>query len=105
MLKGGRNYLRDIVRVGEDFYCIGGKGAWMDEKVMDYFPQFVKEAEKKKIKYHHLFDYEVKETGHDITKYVGEHYKFFPKEFSAPASIDIFGDRVNIVSDIHLGGN
>ena len=88
----------------EDFYCIGAKGAWMDDRVMEFFPQFVKEAKQKKIQYFHLFDHEVKASGHDIVKYVGKSFKFFPEGYTAPASVDIFGDRVNIISDIHLGG-
>lgn len=103
-IEGWKNYLRDILRVGEDFYCIGAKGGWMDERVMNMFPQFLKEAARKKIGYYHLFDHEVKESQHDIVKYVGKNYKFFPKGFSAPASVDIFGDHVNIITDIHLGG-
>lgn len=103
-IEGWKNYLRDILRVGEDFYCIGGKGGWMDPRVMGLFPQFLKEAKRKKIAYYHLFDHEVKESKHDIVKYVGTNFKFFPPNFSAPASVDIFGDHVNIITDIHLGG-
>jgi sugar-specific transcriptional regulator TrmB len=102
--EGWKNYLRDILRVGEDFYCIGAKGGWMDKKVMVNFPSFIKEASRLGIAYFHLFDYEVKESNHDIVKYVGNKFKFLPKGYSAPASIDIFGDHVNIISNIHLGG-
>ena len=103
-LEGWKNYMRDILRLGEDFYCIGGKGGWMDERLENFFPRFVKDAKKKKIKYFHLFDYEVKESNHPITQFVGKEYKFFPPGYSAPASMDIFGDRVTWVSEIHLGG-
>lgn len=103
-LEGWKNYMRDIIRVGEEFHCIAGKGAWMDERITNFFPQFAKDAERKKITYNHLFDYEVKESTHDIVKYVGKKFKFLPKGYSAPASVDFFGDRVNIVSNIHLGG-
>lgn len=99
-----KNYMRDILRVGEDFYCIGAKGAWLDEKNKHFFPQFIKEVQRKNIKMYHLFDHEVKEKNLEILKYVGRMYKFLPKGYSAPASIDIFGDHVNIVSGIKLGG-
>ena|ERR1051326_67193 len=102
--EGWKNYMRDILRVGQDFYCIGAKGAWMDERNKYFFPQFIKEAKKKNIKMHHLFDHEVKEKSLPILKYVGKDYKFLPKGYSAPSSIDIFGDYVNIVSGIKLGG-
>jgi sugar-specific transcriptional regulator TrmB len=99
-----KNYMRDILRVGEDFYCIGGKGAWMDEKNKHFFPQFIKEVQRKNIKMHHLFDFEVRNKNLAILKYVGKDYKFLPEGYSAPASVDIFGDHVNIVSGIKLGG-
>ena len=102
-IEGWKNYMRDIIRVGEDFYCIGGKGAWMEERIMNFFPQFINDAKRKKIKYFHLFDYEVKESGHDIIKHVGKNFKFLPKEYSTTASIDIFGDRVNMTSSVGLG--
>jgi sugar-specific transcriptional regulator TrmB len=103
-VEGWKNYMRDILRLGEDFYCIGAKGGWMDKRVMKLFPSFIKEAERKKIRYFHLFDHEVQSSGHDIVKYVGKDFKFLPEGYSAPASLDIFGNRVNIVSNIHLGG-
>ena len=103
-IEGWKNYMRDIIRVGEDVYCIGAKGAWMDERVMNFFPRFMREANKKKINYYHLFDYEVLEQKHDIVKHVGKHYKFLPKGYSAPAAVDVFGAHVNILSNIHIGG-
>jgi predicted DNA-binding transcriptional regulator len=103
-IEGWKNYMRDIVKVGEPFYCIGGKGAWMDERVMNFFPHFLSEARRKKIQFNHLFDYEVKEAAHPILKSVGKHFRFLPKGYSAPASIDFFGDRVYICSTLYLGG-
>jgi predicted transcriptional regulator len=102
-IEGWKNYMRDILRVKEDFYCIGGKGAWMDPRLKDFFPFFIKEAKRKKIKFYHLFDHEVKESNHPIANYVGNEFRFLPKEFSAPASIDFFGDYVNVVSRVQLG--
>ncbi len=103
-IEGWKNYMRDIVRLGEDFYCIGAKGAWMDEGAATFFPNFVKDAKRAGIAYYHLFDYEVKECNHEILKHVGKNYKFFPKEYSTPSSIEIFGNRVNVSSDVYLGG-
>lgn len=103
-VEGWKTYMRDILRVGEDFYCIGAKGAWMDPRVMNFFPRFIREANKKQIKYYHLFDHEVREQQHEIVKHVGKTFKFLPKGYSAPAAIDIFGPQVNILSNIHIGG-
>lgn len=102
-VEGWKNYMRDILRVGEDFYCIGAKGAWMDPRVMNFFPKFIKEANKKKIKYFHLFDHELKERQHEIIKHIGKNYKFLPKGYSTSAAIDIFGSHVNILSNINVG--
>lgn len=103
-IEGWKNYMRDILRVGQDFYCIGGKGAWMDARLKHFFPQFINDSKKQKIKMFHLFDAEVEQSKHQITKYVGRSYKFLPQGYSTPASVDFFGDYVNIVSNIHLGG-
>ena len=103
-IEGWRNYMRDIIRLGEDFYCIGAKGAWWEPRLQHFMPQFKKEAKRKKIGYYHLFDNEIKELGHEVLKNVGDNYKFFPKGYSTPAAIDFFGDRVNICSTLHVGG-
>ncbi len=102
--EGWKNYMRDILRLGEDFYSLGAKGGWMEGRTLPYFQQFIKEATRRNIRYFHLFEHEVKASNHPILKHVGENYKFLPPGYSAPASVDFFGDRVNIVSNIHLGG-
>jgi hypothetical protein len=96
--------MRDILRVGEDYYCIAGKGGWMDPRLELFFPWFIKELNKRKLKCWVLFDHEVKANKHEITRHVGKHYRFFPPEFTTPASIEIFGDRVNLVTNIRFGG-
>ncbi len=93
--EGWKNYLRDILHVGEDFYCISGKGGWLDPRIKDFFPQFIRECERKNITMWHVFDPEVRENS-EILKYVGQNFRFFPKEFVTTASADIFGDHVCI---------
>ncbi len=102
-IEGWKNYMRDIIRIGADFYCIAGKGAWMDPRLKSFFPRFVKEAARHKIKYYYLFDHEVKDSGLDIVRYIGENYRFLPVGYSTSTCIDIFGPHVNILSDLHLG--
>ncbi len=103
-IEGWKNYMRDIIRVGEPFYCISGKGAWMDARLKNFFPQFIKEVQRKKIEMNHIFDPDVRESNHQILQFVGNKTKFFPEGYAAPCSIDVFGDRVNIVTGIELGG-
>jgi predicted transcriptional regulator len=102
--EGWKNYMRDMIRIGEPAYFIGAKGAWLDERVKNFFPQFFKETKKKNIKFYHLFDHKVKKECPEILKFVKNNYKFLPKEYSTPGAIDIFGDHVNILSNIHPGG-
>lgn len=102
--EGWKNYMSDMIRIGEDAYFIGAKGAWLDHRVRNFFPQFVKETKKKNMKFYHLFDHEVKTQCPQILPFVGNNYKFLPKGYSAPAAIDIFGDHVNILSGIQIGG-
>lgn len=101
--EGWKNYMMDILKVGEPAYFIGAKGAWLDERVKDFFPTFIKEAEKKNLEYFHLFDHRVEMEAPEILEYVGKHYKFLPKEYETPSSIDLFGDRVNILTELHMG--
>ncbi len=101
--EGWKQYMRDIIRVGKPFYSIAAQGAWLDVRVQSFFPGFIKQMKEKKIKMHHLFDYEVFETNHQILEHVGKHYKFLPKAYSTTSGIDIFGDRVNIMHQQHLG--
>lgn len=102
--EGWKNYMRDMLRIGKPAYFIAAKGAWLDVRIKHFFPQFYKEARRKKIAFKHLFDFEVKNQFPQILKYVGTSYRFLPKGYSAPGAVDIFGNQVNILSNIHLGG-
>jgi sugar-specific transcriptional regulator TrmB len=102
-IEGWKNYLRDILRVGKDSYTLGGKGVWTDPKIKSFVEHFIKEADKKKIGLHILFDHEVKETNHETLKFYESNHKFLPKGFSTPAAIDVFGDHVVILSNLELG--
>ena len=101
--EGWKQYMKDIIRVGKPFYSIGAQGAWLDERVKSFFPGFAEQMKKKKIEMHHLFDYEVFESSHPIIQQVGKMYKFLPKAYGTTSGIDIFGDRVNIMHQQHLG--
>jgi sugar-specific transcriptional regulator TrmB len=103
-IEGWQNYMRDILRLGEDFYSIAAKGAWWEERLKHFTTQFIKEAKRKKIKYYHLLDYEIKDSGHPVLENIGKNYKFLPEKYSTPASVDFFGDRVNICSSVEIGG-
>lgn len=102
-IEGWKNCMRDILRVNEDYLCIGGKGGWMDPQLADFFPSFYRELKARRIPCRTLFDIEVKERGHAIQKYVGGKFRFLPPTASSTASVEIFGDRVVFVSDLEYG--
>jgi len=103
-IEGWKNCMRDVIRMGQDYYCIGGKGGWMDDRLTSFFPNFIRDLNAANIKCHVLFDYEVKKNNHPITKYVGKNYRFLPKNCTSTASVEIFADRVCLVTNIHYGG-
>jgi sugar-specific transcriptional regulator TrmB len=100
-LEGWKNYLRDILKVGEDVYTIGGKGAWTDPRIKTFFEMFKKEADKQSIKFKILFDQEVKTSKSKILTKLKSDYRFLPKTYSSDAAIDVYGDRVVITA--HTG--
>lgn len=93
-VEGVKNYLRDILKAKETVYFIGAKGMWLDPRLKHFLPQFQRERKRLGIKFRHIFDYEVKEKLPEILKFVGKPYKFFPKNYSSPTMVDIFGDYV-----------
>lgn len=101
--EGWKNYMRDIIRVGEPAYFIGAKGAWLDARVKFFYPQFQREFQKQDLIFYHLFDAEVETDLPQIIPEIGENYKFLPPRYSTEAAIDIFGDHVNIISPMSLG--
>ncbi len=102
--EGWKNYMRDMLQTGEPAYFIGAKGMWLDERVKHFFPQFEKGFKDKKMKFYHLFDNEVRNQCPEIIERTGENYRFLPPKYSSKGAIDIFGDRVNILSNGKIGG-
>jgi predicted transcriptional regulator len=92
--EGFKVYLQNILETKETVYFIGAKAFWLDPRLRNYIPRFDKQRKKLKIKFMHLFDYEVKDQKPEILKLVGKPYKFLPKKYSSPTAIDIFVDYV-----------
>ena len=93
-IHGFKNYLQNILDTGETVYFIGAKAFWLDSRLQHFLPNFNREVKKRKIKFMHLFDYEVKEEKPEILKIVGKPYKFMPIKYSSQTAVDIFGPYV-----------
>lgn len=93
-IEGMKNYLRDLLRVGEDAYFIGAKGAWFDPRLTTFVQGFLKEASRQNIQFHHIFDADVKKLAPHIPRSVKPPYKFLSKKYGTMSMIDVFGDHV-----------
>lgn len=92
--EGVKNYLNDLLEVGEPAYFLAAKGYWLHPKLKYFTPKFDRERVKRGIPMHHLFDEEVKTRCPEILKLELNHYRFIPKEFGSPGLVDFFGDHV-----------
>jgi len=89
--EGFKTMRKDVLKQKQTLYLIGGVGK--EDKALKYFfPNFDKLRIKYKIKEKTLHDYEVK--GQDIIKRPLMEAKSLPKEYSSPAVINVYGDRV-----------
>ena len=101
-IEGFKNYLRNILEVGEDVYFIGAKGGWFDKDLQPFIKKFLRDAKAKKIKYFHIFDSAIKTDAPELLPVLGKPYKFLPKEYSTTGAIDIFGDHIVTFSGLQV---
>jgi len=101
-VEGFKNYLRDILKVGEDVYFIGAKGGWFDKDLQVFINKFLKQAKAKGINYYHIFDSAVKEQAPDLLPLLGKPFKFLPPKYSTTGAIDIFGDHIVTFSGLNV---
>ncbi|MCX6741081.1 MAG: hypothetical protein NTY61_01645 [Candidatus Parcubacteria bacterium] len=103
-LEGFKNYMRDLVRVGQDTYFLGAKGLWFTPGIpKNFLTDFTKMAKEKKIKYYSLYDPRVPEKMPQALKDVGGEYKILPAKYATPGVTDIFGDYVVTFTSIDVG--
>ncbi len=103
-LEGQKNLWRDVLRVGEENFVVGAKGGWFEPKLEASRQAFFKEAARKKIKFHQLFDHEIKTQAPDFAKtWPGLlKYRFLPKEYSTNSIFHVFGDYVVTYTGLEL---
>ena len=105
-LEGQKNIWRDVLRVGKDSYAIGAKAGWFDPRLDKRTREaFFKEANRKKIKFIQLFDFEVKKDIPEFPKHFPGtlQYRILPKEYSTNSLIHIFGDYVVTYAGLTIG--
>lgn len=102
--EGWKQYIRDIIRIGQDISTIGAKGSWTDERMRPTLDLFNREAQKRKMKVRLLFEWEVKEREKEIaSKLKNCEYAFMPKKYSTTSEVDIFGNHLVVASNIKAG--
>lgn len=103
-IEGYKNYMRDLVRVGETTYFLGAKALWFTPSIPKHFlTDFQKEMKRKKVEYFTIFDHIVTEKKPEAIPEVGGNYKIFPKKYSTPGVCDIFGDYVVTFNSVDVG--
>lgn len=103
-LEGYKNYMRDLLRLGENDYIIGGKGLWADPKLREFAKYITSEADKKGIKFYCIYDEIVKKEKHPVLQVLPIEPRFLPEKYFTNCSIEVFADRVVILSDIGAHG-
>lgn len=102
-IEGFKNYMRDLVRVGQDTYFLGAKALWYSPQVDQSFLQaFVREAAKKKLNYYTLYDPRVPTQFPQALKEVGGEYKILPAKYPTPGVVDMFGDYVVTFTSVDI---
>lgn len=92
-IEGVKNYLKEALSSGEDMYILGAEGAWLDPRLETYTDWFLKEAKRRKMKIHTIFEADVKEI-EGAAGLLATKHKFFPPKYDTPSTMDIFGDFV-----------
>lgn len=102
-IEGMKNFLREALKAGEDMYEFGAKGGWFDPRLETFTAWFLKEAKKKNMAFHHIFDWEVQERAAHVPALVGKPYKFAPKAYTSESAIEVFGDHVVTFTGLGFG--
>lgn len=103
-IEGYKNYMRDLVRVGQDTLFLGAKGLWYTPGIDKAFlSEFTKMARKKKITYRTLYDPRVPTQLPRAMKEVGGDYKVLPRGYETTGVCDIFGDYVVTFTSTDVG--
>lgn len=94
-IEGYKNYMRDLVRVGEPVYFLGAKALWFTPGISESFlKNFQQEMKGKNKRYKTLFDPRVPSELPQAMEKVGGDYKVLPKDAETVGVMDVFGDHI-----------
>ena len=94
-IEGYKNYMRDLIRVGEDVYFLGAKAMWFTPGIETYFLEnFQKESRAKGMTYKTIFDPRVPQEIPGAVEAVGGEARILPDGFETVGVVDVFGDRI-----------
>jgi predicted DNA-binding transcriptional regulator len=94
-IEGYKNYMRDLIRVGEPVYFLGAKALWFTPGISTSFlKSFQTEMKHKNKGYKTLFDPRVPIELPEAMKKVGGEYKILPKGAETVGVMDVFGDHI-----------
>lgn len=93
-IEGYKNFLGDMLQVGDDVYTIGAKGAWTDQRLLQYSESFWLEAKRKGMKFYTVFDESAKDYARGLSKYKNVTSRILAPQYSSNSAIDIYGNRV-----------
>ena len=93
--EGYKNYMRDLVRVGEPVYFLGAKVLWFTPGIdLRFLTDFQRTMKGKEKEYKTLFDPRVPKELPEAMEKVGGQYKVLPKGSETVGVMDVFGDYV-----------
>jgi len=103
-LEGYKNYMKDLIRVGETVYFLSAKAMWFTPGIPKFFLEnFKREMKRKKMDYYTIFDYQVKKTLPKAISKVGGKYRILPEKYSTKGVCDIFGDYIVSFTGVNVG--
>ena len=93
-VEGVKNFLRDVLAVGNDLYIVGAKGFWFDNRVSAFTENFLREARRKRLEIFTIYDEAMFDTLADVPTRAGGDYRVLPRQYGSDVSLNIFGDRI-----------
>lgn len=102
-IEGWKNYLRDLVRVGEDYYVIDAKSQISSPKLKGIAEHFLAELKRANITPYRIYNHRLKSPQYSKTvSFLGGEYRFLPEKYSTSCTTAVFGDYVVFFSGSQL---